>query len=83
MNLLGLLRQSLKLKFWFFTTFQELLFCVPASPQPPPKEGEKYKDKNLVLWHIERNYRVINSFVFLKICEEPKFYAKSLIINLL
>jgi hypothetical protein len=35
--------------FWFFTTFQELLFCVPQN-----------KDKNLVLWHTERNYRVIN-----------------------
>jgi hypothetical protein len=57
--------------YGFFTTFQELLFGVPASPQPPPKEGEKYKGKNLVLWHTERNYRVINSFVFLKICEEP------------
>jgi hypothetical protein len=49
--------------------------------QPPPKEGEeegeKYKGKNLVLWHTERNYRVINSFVFLKICEEPLFFNKN------
>jgi hypothetical protein len=64
---------------WFFTTFQELLFGVPASPQPLRKrgrntEGEKYKGKNLVLWYTERNYRVINSFVFLKIGEEPRKY---------
>jgi hypothetical protein len=66
-----------------------LLFGVPASPQPYLRkrgrntEGEKYQDKNLVLWHTERNYRVINSFVFLKIGEEPENYFKVLIINFL
>jgi hypothetical protein len=58
-----------------------VVWCASLPPAPSErggeiqrgrnKEREKYKGKNLVLWHTERNYRVINSFVFLKICEEP------------
>jgi hypothetical protein len=70
------IKKNLKLINFRKNTFQELLFCVPASPQPPSERGGEIQGQKPR--SVAHRTTILKSgvFVFLKKGEEPNLFDK-------